>query len=74
MYEFACTACSEEFEELVSMSGADKVACPSCGSTKTQKLLSKFQRVRVGAGAGAGPSAAPAAPSGGCCGGGCGCG
>lgn len=73
IYEFACSACANEFEELVSMSGASAVKCPSCGSKRTEKQLSSFQRVRVG------KADLPAAVTaggggGGCCGGGCGCG
>ena len=73
IYEFACSACDNEFEELVSMTGASGVKCPSCGSKRTEKQLSSFQRVRVG------KADLPAAVTaggggGGCCGGGCGCG
>jgi hypothetical protein len=55
------------------MSGASAVTCPSCGSKRTEKQLSSFQRVRVG------KADLPAAVTaggggGGCCGGGCGCG
>jgi transposase-like protein len=55
------------------MSGASAVKCPSCGSKRTEKQLSSFQRVRVG------KADLPAAVTaggggGGCCGGGCGCG
>jgi putative FmdB family regulatory protein len=75
IYEYRCSACSRDFEELVSMSTATTVSCPDCGSRKVAKQLSSFQRVKVGAGGGASESV-PAAParSGGCCGGGCGCG
>ena len=75
IYEFACTACNNDFEELVSMSGSTAVKCPSCGSQRTEKLLSSFQRVRVGRGdLPAAVTAAAGAGGGGCCGGGCGCG
>ena len=73
MYEYACSACGQTFEELVSMTGTTKVACPSCGSSRTDKLLSKFQRVRAGGGGGSAPVAVGGG-GGGCCGGGCGCG
>jgi putative FmdB family regulatory protein len=72
MYEYACGACGQTFEELVSMTGANAVACPSCGSKRTEKLLSKFQRVRASGGGGEAPVAVGG--GGGCCGGGCGCG
>ena len=68
IYEFACTACDADFEELVAIGQADRVACPACGSRATERRLSTFQRVRVAAGA-----AAPARSGhGGCCGGACG--
>jgi putative FmdB family regulatory protein len=75
LYEYVCTDCDHQFEELVSASGTTTVACPGCSSTTVDKLLSRFQRTRVG---GDMPSPSPtvgAAPrAGGCCGGGCGCG
>lgn len=74
IYEYACAACSSDFEELVSLSAADDVACPACGSTKVERQLSSFQRVRAGGGGAEPAMAAAPARSGGCCGGGCGCG
>lgn len=75
IYEFACSACNNEFEELVSMTGSSSVKCPSCGSKRTEKQLSSFQRVRVGRGdVPAAVTAAAGGGGGGCCGGGCGCG
>jgi putative FmdB family regulatory protein len=68
MYEYACRACGGTFEELVSISGADVVDCPACGSSRTERLLSRFQRVRTA------PAAVAVGGGGGCCGGGCGCG
>lgn len=70
MYEYACRACDRTFEELVPISGAQDVACPGCGSTRVERLLSTFQRVR----AGGGQPVAVGGRGGGCCGGGCGCG
>lgn len=74
IYEYACRGCSADFEELVSLSTADSVRCPSCGSTRVERQLSSFQRVRAGGGAAAPALAGAPARSGGCCGGGCGCG
>jgi putative FmdB family regulatory protein len=72
VYEYQCSTCEHRFEELVSSTGQTLVACPSCTSTQITKLLSVFQRTRVG---GDMPQAAATTPrSGGCCGGGCGCG
>jgi putative FmdB family regulatory protein len=42
IYEFLCRGCQVRFEELVSASGRDKVACPDCGSKKVQRLFSTF--------------------------------
>lgn len=41
IYEYKCTECEEDFEELVS--GSDPVvSCPKCGSKKAKKKLSLF--------------------------------
>jgi putative FmdB family regulatory protein len=43
IYEFACQSCGRRFEELVgSHVGVEtaEVACPECGSTKIERLLS----------------------------------
>lgn len=74
MYEYACGACDQTFEELVPMTVAAAVACPACGSKRTEKLLSTFQRVRSGRAAAPAAVAAGGGAGGGCCGGGCGCG
>ncbi len=43
IYEFDCTVCSEEFEELVFGNVAIKeVTCPECGSHKVVKKISTF--------------------------------
>lgn len=39
IYEFECAACGGRFEELTA-SGAEGIACPSCGSVRTRRLLS----------------------------------
>jgi len=39
IYEYECTACKWEFEELVF--GDDAPPCPHCGSGKTNKLMSR---------------------------------
>ena len=66
IYEYLCSGCAETFEELVSVSGAPEVRCPSCGDSAVTRLLSSFARARpagVAVGGGGG---------GGCCGGSCG--
>ncbi|HUT53633.1 MAG TPA: zinc ribbon domain-containing protein [bacterium] len=39
LYEFHCSRCTRDFEELV-MGGATGVKCPSCGSKRVKKLMS----------------------------------
>jgi len=39
IYEFQCEGCGERFEELLA-ADATGVACPSCGSIRTRRLLS----------------------------------
>lgn len=71
IFEYVCKKCKNQFEELVF--GQDEQAvCPSCGSTKTEKLMSAC-RGKVGGGgsdsdAVGQASPAPSAPSGGCAG------
>ncbi len=60
IYEYLCEPCAERFEELVRASDP-AVACPSCGSTQVERLLSSFAGIggtaatRVPAAASAGP-------------------
>ena len=43
IYEFECTACHHQFEDLVSLSAdLTKIECPSCARRKARKLLSVF--------------------------------
>jgi putative FmdB family regulatory protein len=39
LYDIECLDCGHQGEVLVTSSG-DKVACPSCGGTKTRRLMS----------------------------------
>jgi putative FmdB family regulatory protein len=39
VYEFECEDCANRFEELAP-SDTRSLACPACGSTDTQRLLS----------------------------------
>ena len=41
LYEYRCLECGKKFEELVS-GGTTEIACPSCGSKESEKLLSVF--------------------------------
>jgi putative FmdB family regulatory protein len=70
IYEYACMACEEHFEELVR-SDEQVVTCPSCGAAKVLKQFSAF----AVHGRSSEPSFGSTRPAGGggCCGGGCGC-
>jgi putative FmdB family regulatory protein len=41
IYEYTCTECGEDFEELILNSRED-VLCPNCNSEKIQKKMSVF--------------------------------
>jgi putative FmdB family regulatory protein len=40
IYEYRCGGCGQKFETLVRT--GDTPACPSCGSTDLEKLISMF--------------------------------
>jgi putative FmdB family regulatory protein len=42
IYEYRCTACETEFEELVSASAKKGPPCPSCGAPNPKRLFSMF--------------------------------
>ncbi len=43
IHEYTCTKCNHKFEHLQrSITNPVKVACPSCGSEKTDRALSVF--------------------------------
>lgn len=56
IFEYECKKCGRLFEELV-MSSCQEVACPACGSTKLDKLMSA--PARKGGGCGDGASCGP---------------
>lgn len=67
LYEFHCTKCDVEFEELVMSSKPEalaQVACPECGSHKVSKKVSTFAS-SVKGGAVSASRASSCAPSGG---------
>ncbi|MDR3641243.1 MAG: zinc ribbon domain-containing protein [Humidesulfovibrio sp.] len=69
IFEYSCRDCGKAFEELV-LGQEEDVACPHCGSAKTEKLMSCC-RSKVGGGHDAEASigsAAPAPSGGGCSG------
>jgi putative FmdB family regulatory protein len=55
LFEFICRDCGSRFELLRSADSIEPAKCPSCGSTKTDKLLSAFAgRVMGSSGSGCG--------------------
>ena len=61
LFEFQCTDCKDEFEELVRSSAAvTEVKCPHCGSQQVKRKLSLFAS-KVSGGGSLAP--APAASS-----------
>ncbi|MFW5734673.1 MAG: FmdB family zinc ribbon protein [Oceanidesulfovibrio sp.] len=74
LYEYRCSVCNSEFEELMNASTTDDEchapACPKCGSTQTRRIMSAAA-VRSGSGSlgglggSLGPSGGGCAPSGG---------
>lgn len=43
LFEFVCTSCDKDFEELVrNASATDEVVCPACGGSQVKKKISKF--------------------------------
>ncbi len=60
IYEFACQACGEPFEELVwSASEVDEVVCPHCGSAHVRRKISAFAALGGGRSSSGGDSCAP---------------
>ena len=42
IYEYACPSCSERFEEWLWKSTDPAPACPACGSTGVERVVSGF--------------------------------
>ena len=43
LFEFVCTTCDQDFEELVRSAGAvGEVTCPKCGGAHVKKKISTF--------------------------------
>ncbi|NLS78143.1 MAG: zinc ribbon domain-containing protein [Chloroflexi bacterium] len=43
IYEYQCTACGNKFDKFVRPTAEpQEVACPKCGSLKTEKTFSVF--------------------------------
>jgi putative FmdB family regulatory protein len=42
IFEFDCPDCGEPFEKLVRNTATEPVVCPTCGSKKVKKKLSRI--------------------------------
>jgi putative FmdB family regulatory protein len=62
LYEFVCSQCGHEFEELQTASG-EAVQCPKCRSGQVKRLLSAVRCARSSGSPG--PAEAACAPGGG---------
>jgi len=67
IYEYRCKACGRQYEKIVFQRNAPAPACPECGSSQSEKLISVPGAVGVpSTGAAAKPASCPAAASGQC--------
>lgn len=64
LYGFICQDCQEDFEELVSVSKLDEVACPNCESNSVERQLSMVASLKTNGSSGI-SSGAACAPGGG---------
>ncbi|MBW2035962.1 MAG: zinc ribbon domain-containing protein [Deltaproteobacteria bacterium] len=42
LYEFRCSKCGHEFEEIVFLTDKEPIKCPKCGASNPERLLSMF--------------------------------
>lgn len=63
LFEYMCAACAKDFELLVR--GSEQPACPRCGGTRLEKLLS-VPAAHVQSGANSLPVCSPPRSAGGC--------
>jgi len=40
IYEYHCEKCDNQFEKLVFAGDEERVACPKCGDTQVEKMIS----------------------------------
>ncbi|MDR1855797.1 MAG: zinc ribbon domain-containing protein [Desulfovibrio sp.] len=69
IYEYTCTKCGREFEDLVF--GDQDPPCPDCGSPDTKKLMSRCSHTGGSSDGYDAGASAPASGCGGCAGGHC---
>lgn len=63
LYEFRCTKCGHEFEQIVFSSDNEPMKCPKCRVPKLERLLSIFSSSTTGTRAGASVSSSCATSS-----------
>lgn len=59
IYEFRCAKCKTTFDKLVrgEVTSQNPVICPSCGSKRTRRLVSRVSSYRSGSSGGGGDCA-----------------
>jgi len=50
IFEYRCSDCDKQFEELVLSRSHARVECPQCSSTKVEQLISRFATVSSNSG------------------------
>ena len=51
IFEFECSECEQQFEDLIFGTSIDGVVCPTCGSEQVRKKMSTFASRAGGDGA-----------------------
>ena len=68
IYEYQCTGCSNQFALMQSIhTKPGETACPQCGTTRVERLISRFAAKTYGSGD-ADPSGGTSCSHGGGCG------
>jgi putative FmdB family regulatory protein len=47
MYQYLCSSCSYEFEELHTVAQRDEASCPKCGSSETTRSVGYSGQFKV---------------------------
>ena len=50
IYDFKCSECDHRFQRVRKITAEDSPACPNCGSSQTEKLISPSAFVLKGSG------------------------
>ncbi len=60
LYDYDCPDCEQTFEKRVSMTDADNVRCPHCGSPHTRRKISRISVKGSSTSAGSSVASVPA--------------